>query len=183
MEIINTKLQGCKIIQPKVFGDERGFFLETFHSKRYEKELGIKENFVQDNRSRSSKGVLRGLHFQVNKPQGKLVTVTTGEVFDVAVDIRPESKTFGQYVSVILSEENHTQFYIPPGFAHGFVVMSDFADFQYKCTDFYDPQDESGILWNDKDIGIDWPISKPLLSTKDSFLQTFENLKLSLKVK
>ena len=122
------------------------------------------------------------MHFQINKPQGKLVTVTSGKVFDVAVDIRPESKTFGQYESVILSDKNHTQFYIPPGFAHGFLVMSDVADFQYKCTDFYDPLDESGILWNDTTLNINWPIKSPLLSNKDICLPKFKELKKILKV-
>ncbi|MCL4131196.1 UNVERIFIED_CONTAM: hypothetical protein GTU68_022649 [Idotea baltica] len=167
MEVIKTKLANCIIIKPKIFGDERGFFLEAFHSQRYQEVAGIKEPFVQDNRSRSSKGVLRGLHFQKTKPQGKLVTVTSGEVFDVAVDLRPESDTFGQYESVLLTGENKIQFYVPPGFAHGFVVLSDIADFQYKCTDYYDPKDESGLMWNDPEINISWPISDPLLSDKD----------------
>lgn len=167
MEVIKTKLTDCIIIKPKIFGDERGFFLETFHSKRYQEIAGIKELFVQDNRSRSSKNVLRGLHFQKTKPQGKLVTVTSGEVFDVAVDLRPESNTFGQYESILLTGENKLQFYVPPGFAHGFIVLSDTADFQYKCTDYYDPEDESGLMWNDPEINISWPISDPLLSDKD----------------
>ncbi|SBS61198.1 dTDP-4-dehydrorhamnose 3,5-epimerase [Vibrio atlanticus] len=167
MEVIKTKLANCIIIKPKIFGDERGFFLETFHSQRYQEVAGIKEQFVQDNRSRSSKGVLRGLHFQKTKPQGKLVTVTSGEVFDVAVDLRPKSDTFGQYESVLLTGENKIQFYIPPGFAHGFVVLSDIADFQYKCTDYYDPSDESGLLWSDPGIDIQWPVINPLLSEKD----------------
>lgn len=168
MEVIKSKLEGCVIIHPKVFGDERGFFLESYHKDRYRDVTGIMEEFVQDNRSRSSYSVLRGLHFQVNKPQGKLVTVTSGEVFDVAVDLRVDSPTFGQYESVILSGENHIQFYVPPGFAHGFVVLSDTADFQYKCTDYYDPTDEGGILWNDPEIDIKWPVSNPILSEKDS---------------
>lgn len=167
MKIIKTKLDNCIIIEPQVFGDDRGFFLETFHESRYCELAGIKEKFVQDNRSRSTKDVLRGLHFQKTKPQGKLVTVTEGVVFDVGVDLRPNSKTFGQYEAVILSAENKLQFYIPPGFAHGFVVLSDSADFQYKCTDYYDPNDESGIIWNDPDLSIDWPIKNPILSNKD----------------
>ncbi|KWU02497.1 dTDP-4-dehydrorhamnose 3,5-epimerase [Vibrio toranzoniae] len=166
MKIIKTKLQDCIIIEPKVFGDERGFFLETFQEERYF-NAGIKERFVQDNRSKSSRGVLRGLHFQKLKQQGKLVNVTHGEVFDVAVDLRPDSETFGQYESVILTGENKLQFYVPPGFAHGFCVLSESADFQYKCTDYYDPSDESGLLWSDPAINIEWPIVTPLLSDKD----------------
>ncbi|MEZ9116543.1 dTDP-4-dehydrorhamnose 3,5-epimerase [Vibrio cyclitrophicus] len=179
MKVIQTKLEGCVIINPKVFGDERGFFLESYHQERYREVAGIKDTFVQDNRSHSSKGVLRGLHFQVNKPQGKLVTVTSGEVFDVAVDLRTNSPTFGQYESVILSGENHMQFYIPPGFAHGFVVLSDIADFQYKCTDYYDPRDESGIIWNDDILNIPWPVKKPIVSEKDKVLKTFKELFLA----
>lgn len=167
MKIIRTKLEGCVIIEPKVFGDERGFFLETYHEERYI-QAGIKERFVQDNRSSSSYGVLRGLHFQKSKPQGKLVSVTHGQVFDVAVDLRPGSETFGMHETIILSSENKLQFYIPPGFAHGFCVLSDTADFQYKCTDYYDPNDESGILWNDSSLNIVWPLSEPVLSEKDS---------------
>ncbi|CAH7044468.1 dTDP-4-dehydrorhamnose 3,5-epimerase [Vibrio chagasii] len=168
MEVIQTKLEGCVIINPKVFGDDRGFFLESFHAERYKTAAGIKEIFVQDNRSRSTKNVLRGLHFQKTKPQGKLVTVTSGEVFDVAVDLRPESETFGQYEAVVLSGDNKLQFYVPPGFAHGFCVLSESADFQYKCTDYYDPNDELGIAWDDDSINIDWPVSSPILSEKDS---------------
>lgn len=178
MKITKTEIEGLLIIEPKVFGDDRGFFYETFHSERY-KDAGIPLDFVQDNRSRSSKGVLRGLHFQKTRPQGKLVTVTKGCVFDVAVDIRPDSNTFGLYKSVELSEENKIQFYIPPGFAHGFYVMSDVADFQYKCTDFYFPEDESGLIWNDKDVNIQWPELTPLLSVKDSLLPTLQTLKAS----
>ncbi|EPN6882159.1 MULTISPECIES: dTDP-4-dehydrorhamnose 3,5-epimerase [unclassified Providencia] len=177
MKVIQTHLEGCIIIEPKVFGDKRGFFLETFHENRYLEVAGIRERFVQDNRSRSTKDVLRGLHFQKTKPQGKLVSVTMGEVFDVAVDLRPESKTFGEYKSVILSEKNKLQFYVPPRFAHGFVVLSDIADFQYKCTDYYDPTDEEGILWEDIDISIDWPTKKPILSNKDLNLPLFKNIR------
>lgn len=166
MEVIKTKLDGCLIIRPKIFADERGFFLETYQEKRYQ-EAGINERFVQDNRSRSTQNVLRGLHFQKNKPQGKLVTVIEGEVFDVAIDLRPNSKTFGQYESVILTSDNKLQFYVPPGFAHGFCVISPTAEFQYKCTDYYDPEDESGLIWNDPDIGVEWPINDPILSSKD----------------
>ncbi|NOJ13168.1 dTDP-4-dehydrorhamnose 3,5-epimerase [Vibrio splendidus] len=177
MEVIKTELNDCVIIRPKVFGDERGFFLETFHEERYEKLAGIKEKFVQDNHSKSTKGVLRGLHFQKTKPQGKLVTVTEGEVYDVAVDLRPNSETFGQYKSIVLSGKNKLQFYVPPGFAHGFCVLSDTAYFQYKCTDYYDPTDESGLLWNDPDIGIDWPIVEPVLSEKDVQQPNFSEIK------
>lgn len=167
MKVVKTSLQGCVIIEPKVFGDERGFFLEAFHSFRYADLAGISLPFVQDNHSRSSKDVLRGLHFQKTKPQGKLVRVVRGEVYDVAVDIRKTSSTFGHWEGVMLSEENKKQFWIPPGFAHGFVVLSDVADFEYKCTDYYDPSDEGSILWNDPDVGIKWPVSSPVLSDKD----------------
>ncbi len=168
MKIFQTKLHGCVIIEPRVFGDERGFFLETFQAFKYEEQAGIKLSFVQDNHSRSVKGVLRGLHFQARKPQGKLVRVVSGEVYDVALDIRKGSPTFGKWESVILSEENKKQFWVPPGFAHGFVVLSDSADFEYKCTDYYDPSDEVGILWSDPDLGIDWPKTDVKLSEKDS---------------
>lgn len=167
MKVIDTKISGVKLIQPKVFGDERGFFLETYEKNRYQELLNIALEFVQDNHSRSSKGVLRGLHFQTENPQGKLVRVVSGEVFDVAVDIRLDSSTFGQWEGVILSEENKSQFWIPPGLAHGFVVLSDFADFEYKCTEFYSPIHEKCLLWNDPDIGVNWPLENPLLSAKD----------------
>lgn len=167
MNIIDTKIAGVKIIQTKVFGDERGFFLETYEKNRYQKMLNTDLEFVQDNHSRSSKGVLRGLHFQTENPQGKLVRVVRGEVFDVAVDIRPDSPTYGQWEGVILSEDNKVQFWIPPGLAHGFVVLTDFADFEYKCTEFYNPKFEKCILWNDPDININWPVEAPLLSEKD----------------
>ena len=169
MQVIDTKIADVKIIQPKVFGDERGFFLETFENKRYQQMLNIDFDFVQDNHSRSSKGVLRGLHFQTKHAQGKLVRVVRGEVFDVAVDIRKDSPTYGQWEGVILSEDNKTQFWIPPGLAHGFVVLSDIADFEYKCTDYYTPGFEGCLAWNDPQVGIEWPIDfEPLLSTKDS---------------
>lgn len=168
MNIVKTSLSDCLIIEPKVFGDDRGFFLETFHISRYADKADIKLPFVQDNHSRSSKGVLRGLHFQKTKPQGKLVRVVKGEVFDVAVDIRKNSKTFGKWESVILSEDNKKQFWVPPGFAHGFIVLSDIADFEYKCTDYYDPLDEGSILWSDSDLGINWPLINPILSDKDA---------------
>lgn len=177
MKVIQTKLQDCLIIEPRVFGDERGFFLESFQTERYRDQAGIDLTFVQDNHSRSAKGVLRGLHFQKTKPQGKLVRVVRGEVFDVAVDIRPQSKTFGQWEGVILSEQNHRQFWVPPGFAHGFLVLSDFADFEYKCTDYYDPTDEGSICWNDPQLAIEWPLSmEPLLSAKDAAAPQFRDL-------
>jgi len=168
MNVVKTKLHDCVIIEPKVFGDERGFFLETFQTERYAVLAGIALPFVQDNHSRSSKAVLRGLHYQKTKPQGKLVRVVRGEVYDVAVDIRQGSPTFGQWEGVILSEENKKQFWVPPGFAHGFLVLSDMADFEYKCTDYYDPYDEGSVLWNDPDLDIPWPIAAPILSDKDA---------------
>jgi dTDP-4-dehydrorhamnose 3,5-epimerase len=169
MKVIKTELKDCVIIEPKVFGDDRGFFLESFQEKRYSELAGIKLSFVQDNHSRSTKNVLRGLHFQINKPQGKLVRVVRGEVFDVAVDVRKNSKSFGKYVSVILSSENKKQFWIPPGFAHGFLVLSNSADFEYKVTDYYDPNDEGSIRWDDSDLNIQWPLSEePILSDKDA---------------
>ncbi len=176
MNVIETKLPGVLIIEPKVFGDHRGFFLETYHEPRYQ-QIGIAERFVQDNHSRSTQGVLRGLHFQRTKPQGKLVRVSQGEVYDVAVDIDMNSPTYGEYVGVTLSAENHRQFYVPPGYAHGFLVLSDVADFQYKCTEIYAPEDEGGIIWNDPDIGIDWPIASPQLSEKDLALPRLKDLK------
>ena len=167
MKVLETSLPGVLIIEPKVFGDERGFFVETYHEQRYQ-EMGIKERFVQDNHSRSTKGVLRGLHYQIKHPQGKLVRVTAGEVFDVAVDIRKGSPTFGKWHGVRLSGENHRQFYVPPNFAHGFVVLSESADFLYKCTDYYYPEYEGAVMWNDPDIGIEWSMTDVSLSQKDS---------------
>lgn len=152
----NTKIPGVVIIQPQVFGDSRGYFVETFKAPEFEK-AGIPTTFVQDNESSSTKGVLRGLHFQKNHTQGKLVRVTTGSVFDAAVDVRPGSETFGQWVGVTLSSEDKNMFYIPAGFAHGFLVLSDLAVFTYKCTDVYDPSSEGGIPWNDPTINITWP--------------------------
>ncbi|RNM21879.1 dTDP-4-dehydrorhamnose 3,5-epimerase [Dickeya undicola] len=176
MQVHDTAIQGVKIIQPKVFGDARGFFLETFEKRRYQEMLDIDLDFVQDNHSRSAKGVLRGLHFQTTNPQGKLVRVVRGEVFDVVVDIRRDSPTYGRWEGVVLSEENKTQFWIPPGLAHGFVVLSDMADFEYKCTDYYNPAHEGCLLWNDADIAIDWPIASPLLSEKDKQGKAFKEL-------
>ena len=176
MNVIKTKIKDLLIIEPKVFGDDRGFFYETFQKERY-RAAGIDVEFVQDNRSRSIKGVLRGLHFQKTKPQGKLVTVTDGEVFDVAVDLRPGSETFGQHETIILTGKNKLQFYVPPGFAHGFCVLSETADFQYKCTDYYDSGDESGLLWSCKELNIQWPIKSPILSAKDLAQITFTEYK------
>jgi dTDP-4-dehydrorhamnose 3,5-epimerase len=167
MNIIKTKIPDVLLIEPKVFGDERGFFLESFHAQRYA-EAGIPGPFVQDNHSHSARGVLRGLHFQKHYPQGKLVYVTQGSVFDVAVDIRRDSPTFKQWVGVTLTADRHQQFYVPAGFAHGFCVLSEMADFHYKCTDYYHPEDEGSLRWNDPDIGIVWPISQPTLSNKDA---------------
>ena len=178
MKVIETSICGCVIIEPTVFGDERGFFLETFHAARYADSAGINLPFVQDNHSRSSKRVLRGLHFQKTKPQGKLVRVVRGEVYDVAVDIRANSKTFGKWEAVILSEHNKLQFWVPPGFAHGFVVLSDIADFEYKCTDFYDSTDEGSILWSDPDLGIQWPVQNPIVSAKDAVAKQLADLDL-----
>ena len=175
MNVIKTKLKDCVIIEPKVFGDERGFFLETFQAVRYADFAGINSPFLQDNHSRSSKGVLRGLHFQKSKPQGKLVRVVRGEVYDVAVDIRSGSPTYGQWEAVILSEENKTQFWVPPGFAHGFLVLSDTADFEYKCTDYYDADDEGCIHWNDPMLQINWPSGiNFIISPKDDAAESFQ---------
>ncbi|MBN1817515.1 MAG: dTDP-4-dehydrorhamnose 3,5-epimerase [Sedimentisphaerales bacterium] len=166
MQVLPTKLPGVLLIEPKVFGDSRGFFLETWSRERYA-QAGLTVDFVQDNVSFSQHGVLRGLHFQNPQAQGKLVQVLAGEVFDVAVDIRVGSDTFGQWVGEHLSVENHRQLYIPPGFAHGFCVLSEVALFSYKCTEYYDPAVEGGILWNDPEIGIEWPVADPRLSDKD----------------
>lgn len=168
MKVFHTAISEVKIIEPRVFRDDRGFFLETYQADRYRQELGSDVDFVQDNHSRSSYGVLRGLHFQKQNPQGKLVRAVRGEVFDVAVDIRPESLSFGQWVGVTLSEQNNRQLWVPPGFAHGFLVMSGVADFEYKCTDYYNPNDEGSIRWNDPQLAIEWPVQKPVLSAKDS---------------
>ena len=170
MRVIETVLPGVLILEPKVHGDHRGFFQETWRADTYN-NIGIPA-FVQANHFRSSKGVLRGLHAQRERPQGKLVRVSRGTVFDVAVDINPHSATFGKHVGVELSDTNHRQFYVPPGYAHGFCVLSDDADFLYKCTEYYQPGDEIGVLWNDPAIGIQWPISNPLLSAKDEALPT-----------
>ncbi|HML34148.1 dTDP-4-dehydrorhamnose 3,5-epimerase [Sporomusa sphaeroides] len=167
MKVIKTNLPDVLIIEPKVFGDSRGFFQETWQCERY-RDIGITGNFVQDNLSLSARGVLRGLHYQHPYAQGKLVSVVQGEVFDVAVDIRLGSPTFGQWAGVSLSGENHRQLWIPPGFAHGFCVVSETAYFMYKCTELYTPETEGGIAWNDPDIGIVWPLKDVSLSEKDS---------------
>ncbi len=161
-------IEDSYVIEPEVFGDNRGFFLETYNENNYRSIVGKDINFVQDNHSFSTYGSLRGLHFQLNQPQGKLVRVTQGEVLDVVVDLRVESPSFLSWYSVILSAENRKQIWIPPGIAHGFLVLSDSADFEYKCSAYYAPDDEYTLLWNDKKIGIDWPIKNPVLSEKDS---------------
>lgn len=164
-----TSIEGVYVIETTVFGDDRGYFMETYQKDIFD-EAGLDFDFVQDNQSKSKKGVLRGLHFQYTQPQGKLVRVIKGEVFDVAVDLRKDSDTYGKWEGVILSEENKKQFFIPKGFAHGFLVLSDEAEFTYKCTDFYKPDDEGGIQWDDPEIGIDWPldgIDEITLSEKD----------------
>tara|TARA_R110002096_G_scaffold416576_2_gene619434 strand:- start:275508 stop:276044 length:537 start_codon:yes stop_codon:yes gene_type:complete len=168
MKVIKTDIEDVLIIEPKLFGDKRGFFMETFSAERYRKMAGIDTDFVQDNHSRSQRGVLRGLHFQKSNPQGKLVRVVGGEVFDVAVDIRKNSKSYGNWIGVILSAENKRQLWVPPGFAHGFVTLSETADFEYKCTEYYNPEDEGCLAWNDDTVGIDWPIKNPTLSEKDA---------------
>jgi dTDP-4-dehydrorhamnose 3,5-epimerase len=170
MNIIKTAIPDVMILEPKVFGDERGFFMESFNARLFQEATGCDAPFVQDNHSKSLKGVLRGLHYQLPpKAQGKLVRVVAGEVFDVAVDIRKSSPSFGQWAGVMLSAENKRQFWVPPGFAHGFVTLSDTAEFLYKTTDYYAPEMERSILWNDPEIGITWPIDfSPLVSPKDA---------------
>lgn len=173
VNVIETNLPGVLIIEPRIFGDARGFFQETWSQEKYA-EVGIHEKFVQDNLSFSTRGVLRGLHYQQPNNQGKLVSVVQGEVFDVAVDIRAGSPNFGKWTGVVLSGENHRQLWVPPGFAHGFCVLSDTTYFTYKCTDVYTPSAEGGIMWNDSDIGIEWPLKDVLLSEKD---QVYTRLK------
>lgn len=171
MKAIETKLAGVMIIEPKVVHDHRGSFKEAYQVERYA-EIGITLPFLQDNCSRSKKDVLRGLHFQKTRPQGKLVSCSGGAVYDVAVDVNPQSDTFGRYVGVELTEDNHRQLWIPPGYAHGFCVLSDAATLEYKCTDFYFPEDEAGVIWNDPCVNIEWPIENPWLSEKDLKLPT-----------
>ena len=168
MNVINTTIPDVLILEPKVFGDARGFFLESYNRQVFSEATGVDVDFVQDNHSRSSQNVLRGVHYQITQPQGKLVRATRGRVFDVAVDLRKSSAHFGQWVGVVLSEENNRQFWIPPGFGHGFLVLSEIADFLYKTTDYYAPQYERCIMWDDPDLSIDWPIDEePILSNKD----------------
>ena len=168
MEVITTEIPGVLVFKPKVFGDERGFFMESFNRKAWLASTGVDCDFVQDNHSRSRRGVLRGLHYQIRQPQGKLVRVVSGEVFDVAVDLRRSSPTFGNWAGVRLSAENKLQFWVPPGFAHGFMVLSEEADFLYKATDFYAPEYERAIIWNDPELAISWPDDiTPELSAKD----------------
>lgn len=166
MKIQATALDGVLLVEPNVFSDERGFFLETYHAEKYRAQ-GLEARFVQDNHSKSRRGILRGLHAQRSKPQGKLIRAIEGEIFDVAVDVRRGSPTFGQWVGEILSADNFRQLYIPPDFMHGFCVLSETAQVEYKCTDFYDAKDELGLIWNDPDISIAWPIDDPILSDKD----------------
>jgi len=166
MKVSNTSLDGVLLVEPKVFGDSRGFLFESYSKLKYER-IGIGVSFVQDNHSFSQKGVLRGLHYQLNREQDKLVRVTRGEVFDVAVDIRKDSPSFGKWFGTRLSADNHLQMFIPAGFAHGFCVLSETAEFLYKCSDYYSPEHEKGILWSDPLIGIDWPVANPSLSEKD----------------
>lgn len=178
MDIIETKIPDVKVLVPRVFGDSRGFFKETWNQRQLEK-LGLNLSFVQDNFSRSCRNTLRGLHYQCERPQGKLVWVSQGEVLDVAVDIRPDSTTFGQWVSEVLSDTNHRMMWIPPGFAHGFLVRSEQADFQYKCTDFYAPEFERCIRWDDENLGIDWgcvETSRLIISDKDAAGRPFREL-------
>ena len=167
MKLVRTPLEGLIIIEPDIYEDERGFFLETYQYSRYS-EIGIRDKFVQDNQSRSSKGILRGLHFQILRPQAQLVTLIRGRIFDVCVDLRTNSNTFGKWFGIELSDTGPRQIYMPPGFAHGFCVLSSWADLHYKVTEEYDSQDESGVHWNDPDISIKWPIKKPIVGIRDN---------------
>ncbi|NCQ94931.1 MAG: dTDP-4-dehydrorhamnose 3,5-epimerase [Microcystis wesenbergii Mw_QC_S_20081001_S30D] len=179
MKVIPTKIPDVLIIEPQVYGDDRGFFLESFNQKDFREKTGVNTTFVQDNHSMSLKNVLRGLHYQIPNPQGKLVRVVSGSVFDVAVDARKSSPTFGQWVSCVLSAENKRIFWVPEGFAHGFLVLSDRAEFLYKTTNYYYPQYEKTILWNDADLGIDWPLEiPPILSPKDQAGQPFKSVEV-----
>jgi len=179
MRLTPTEISDVLLIEPKVFGDERGFFYESYNEQEWKRLTGRPERFVQDNHSRSARGVLRGLHYQVRQPQGKLVRVVVGEVFDVAVDLRRKSPTFGKWVGARLSAANKLQMWVPPGFAHGFLVVSEAAEFLYKTTDYYAPAFERSILWNDPDLGIDWPLPfAPILSTKDSTAPRFREAEL-----
>ena len=180
MEIEATAIAGVRLIRPVVHGDTRGFFLETWHADRYA-EAGIDLPFVQDNHSRSTQGILRGLHLQTEKPQGKLVRVVHGEIFDVAVDVRPDSPTFGEWAAVSLSATNRRQLWVPPGFVHGFCVLTDGAEVLYKCSELYDPGDEIGVRWDDPDLGIEWPIAEPAVSDKDAALPRLAELRPRLE--
>jgi len=185
MKVIPTAIPEVLIFEPKVFGDDRGFFMESFNQKAFEAAIGYSVQFVQDNHSRSGKGVLRGLHYQIQQPQGKLVRVARGAVFDVAVDIRKSSPTFGRWVGVELTETNQRQLWVPAGFAHGFLVLSDHADFLYKTTDYYLPSAERAILWSDPTVAIDWPNVglPPILSAKDAQAPTFVDAELGVEVR
>lgn len=176
MRVERTKLSGLLLIEPRCFRDERGFFLESFQTERY-RDAGIAETFVQDNHSRSRRDVLRGLHFQVKRPQAQIVTVMRGRVFDVAVDLRPGSATFGRWQGVELSEDGPRQLYMAPGFAHGYCVLSDFADLHYKVSEIYDESDEGGVVWSDRQIGIRWPIENPVISSRDRSYLALRELK------
>ena len=181
MKIIKTAIPDVLIIEPKVFSDDRGFFFESFNKASWLESTCVKADFVQDNHSRSAKNVLRGLHYQISQPQGKLVRAVVGEVFDVVVDLRKNSPTLGNWVGVKLSAENQRQFWVPKGFAHGFLVLSDVAEVLYKATDYYAPEHERSIMWNDPDIGIKWPLQdKPVLSTKDDSALSFKDAELFL---
>ncbi|MBL4783992.1 MAG: dTDP-4-dehydrorhamnose 3,5-epimerase [Cohaesibacteraceae bacterium] len=175
MQIVKTPLAGLLVIEPDCFDDERGFFLETYQRDRYQK-MGISDEFVQDNQSHSIKGVLRGLHFQILRPQAQIVTVMSGRIFDVCVDLRLESSTFGKCYSVELCDDGPRQLYMAPGFAHGFCVLSDRVDLHYKCSRLFDPSDEAGLLWNDPDIGINWPVINPRISKRDNTFGRLKNL-------
>ncbi|OIO36629.1 MAG: dTDP-4-dehydrorhamnose 3,5-epimerase [Candidatus Omnitrophica bacterium CG1_02_46_14] len=175
MNVITSKLDGILIIEPKVFGDNRGFFMESYNHAKFA-EIGIDLTFVQDNHSRSARGVVRGLHYQINPGQDKLVRVIRGSVFDVVVDIRRKSPTFGRWEGFYLSEENRKQVFVPKGFAHGFCVTSEMAEFEYKCSEYYSPQDERGIIWNDPEIGVKWPVAEPILSQRDLKLPRFRDI-------
>jgi dTDP-4-dehydrorhamnose 3,5-epimerase len=168
MKVVPTAIPDVLIFEPRVFGDERGFFLESWNAREFDSAVGVKVQFVQDNHSHSRHGILRGLHYQIKQPQGKLVRVARGRVFDAVVDLRKSSATFGRWVGAELSEDNHRQFWIPPGFAHGFLVLSESADFIYKATDYYAPEHERCLIWNDSTVGINWPVNmEPILSAKD----------------
>lgn len=180
MRVIETALAGVLLVEPTIYRDSRGFFLETFHAPRYA-AAGMTQPFVQDNHSRSVKNTLRGLHWQIDEPQDKLIRVIEGEIFDVAVDVRPESPTFGKWAGAILSAENFLQCYIPAGFAHGFCVLSDIAQVEYKCTAVYNAAGERGLAWNDPDVAIAWPIDTPLLSARDQQHPTLRELRLALR--